>query len=153
MRIFIFLSINLMFTFVELFWGLYTNSLGLISDAGHMFFDCVALWIGLYASYMSKFKPNATFTYGYGRFEVLSGYLNGVFLVFIGFFILVESIEVSFLTFSLDTGRTCVHVSTARSHVLPYMRERKKIRQGGGPTSLFGMLFGIEAVRAPRGSQ
>jgi hypothetical protein len=36
MRIFIFLTINFLFMFVELAYGFYSNSLGLISDAGHM---------------------------------------------------------------------------------------------------------------------
>ena len=35
-----FLCINLTFAFVELFYGVVTNSLGLISDSFHMFFDC-----------------------------------------------------------------------------------------------------------------
>ena len=35
-----FLCINLTFAFVELFYGVITNSLGLISDSFHMFFDC-----------------------------------------------------------------------------------------------------------------
>jgi cation diffusion facilitator family transporter len=98
MRIFVFLMINFAFMFVELGYGFLTNSLGLISDAGHMLFDCAALAIGLYASYISKIKPNRQFTYGYGRYEVVSGFVNGVFLVFIGFFILVESIERVFET-------------------------------------------------------
>ena len=44
--IFIFLCINLTFAFVELFYGFYSNSLGLISDSFHMFFDCTALLAG-----------------------------------------------------------------------------------------------------------
>jgi hypothetical protein len=36
MRIFAFLTINFLFMFVELIYGWYSNSLGLISDAGHM---------------------------------------------------------------------------------------------------------------------
>ena len=65
-RIFIFLCINFTFMFVELVVGFLTNSLGLISDAGHMLFDCSALFIGLYASYVSKMKPNQIYTFGYG---------------------------------------------------------------------------------------
>lgn len=42
-----FLTINLTFAFVELFYGIITNSLGLISDACHMFFDCTGLLFGL----------------------------------------------------------------------------------------------------------
>jgi zinc transporter 5/7 len=79
--------------FVELFVGLWTNSLGLISDAGHMLFDSGGLFIGLYASYISKWRADPTYTYGYGRYEVLSGFVNAVFLVFIGFFILLEAAQ------------------------------------------------------------
>lgn len=92
-RIFSFLCINFCFMFVELLYGYFSNSLGLISDAGHMLFDCSALAIGLYASYISKNKSNSSMTYGYSRYETLSGYVNGVFLLFIGYFILVESVE------------------------------------------------------------
>lgn len=45
--IFLFLCLNASFAFVELFYGIYSNSLGLISDAFHMFFDCTALLAGL----------------------------------------------------------------------------------------------------------
>lgn len=55
--------------------------------------DCTALAIGLYASFVSKLKPNQLYTYGYGRYEIISGYTNAVFLLFIGYFIFVESVE------------------------------------------------------------
>jgi hypothetical protein len=42
--------------FVEFSYGIWTNSLGLISDAFHMLFDCTALLVGLYAAVMSKWK-------------------------------------------------------------------------------------------------
>jgi len=45
-----FLILNLSFAFVELFYGVLTNSLGLISDSFHMFFDCTGLLAGLVAS-------------------------------------------------------------------------------------------------------
>lgn len=52
-KILIFLTINMAFFFVELIYGYMSNSLGLISDAFHMLFDCMALFIGLSASYIS----------------------------------------------------------------------------------------------------
>jgi zinc transporter 5/7 len=64
-KIFLFLMVNLSFMFVELVYGFWTNSLGLISDAFHMLFDCTALGIGLYASVIAKWEPNQVFTYGY----------------------------------------------------------------------------------------
>ena len=42
-----FLLLNLSFAFVELIYGVITNSLGLISDSFHMFFDCTGLLAGL----------------------------------------------------------------------------------------------------------
>ena len=42
-----FLMLNLSFAFIELFYGVWTNSLGLISDSFHMFFDCTGLLAGL----------------------------------------------------------------------------------------------------------
>jgi hypothetical protein len=63
-RIFLFLCINFSFMFVEAAYGLWTNSLGLISDAGHMLFDCAALGIGLYASYISTIQEDSVYTYG-----------------------------------------------------------------------------------------
>jgi len=92
-KIFLFLCANLMFMFVEMFYGLWTNSLGLISDACHMLFDCTALAIGLYAAVISKWPPTKTFSFGYGRVQVLSGFVNAIFLMFIALFICLESVE------------------------------------------------------------
>ena len=69
------------------------NSLGLVSDAGHMLFDSSALVIGLVASYMAEWPANDRYSLGYKRVEVLSGFVNGVFLVFVGLSVAVESVE------------------------------------------------------------
>ena len=97
-RLFLFLSLNFLFMFVEAAYGAATNSLGLISDAGHMLFDSVALAIGLYAAAVASARPDAAFNYSYSRVETLSGFANGVFLVFIGFFVLVEGVQRLFET-------------------------------------------------------
>ena len=82
-----------MFTVVELVYGILTNSLGLLSDSFHMLFDCSALVIGLYASVISKWRQSRVFPYGYARFEVISGYINGLFLCVIAFYIFTEAIS------------------------------------------------------------
>ncbi|KAK7368466.1 hypothetical protein VNO80_10492 [Phaseolus coccineus] len=92
-KIAVFLLINAGYMVVEFSVGFMSNSLGLISDACHMLFDCAALAIGLYASYISRFPANNHYNYGRGRFEVLSGYTNAVFLVLVGALIVVESFE------------------------------------------------------------
>ena len=93
-RIFYFLCLTFAFMFVEVVMGLYTGSLGLISDAGHMFFDSTALFIGLFASYASTaWRPDAAYSYGYGRFETIAGFVNAIFLMFVSVFVLTESLE------------------------------------------------------------
>ena len=92
-KIALFLLINTGYMVVEFVSGFMSNSLGLISDACHMLFDCAALAIGLYASYISRLPANSQFNYGRGRFEVLSGYVNAVFLVLVGALIVLESFE------------------------------------------------------------
>ncbi|CAO2175367.1 unnamed protein product [Urochloa humidicola] len=88
-----FLLINTAYMFVEFGSGFMSDSLGLISDACHMLFDCAALAIGLYASYIARLPANGMYNFGRGRFEVLSGYVNAVFLVLVGALIVLESFE------------------------------------------------------------
>uniref|UniRef100_A0A6B2EK69 Putative zn2+ transporter msc2 cation diffusion facilitator superfamily n=1 Tax=Phlebotomus kandelakii TaxID=1109342 RepID=A0A6B2EK69_9DIPT len=92
-NLFLFLLLNLSFAFVEFTYGIWTNSLGLISDSFHMFFDCTGLLAGLAASVITKWKANDRYTYGYVRAEVLAGFVNSLFLLFIAFFIMSEAIE------------------------------------------------------------
>ncbi|CAL1392005.1 unnamed protein product [Linum trigynum] len=92
-KIALFLLINAAYMVVEFVAGFMSNSLGLISDACHMLFDCAALAIGLYASYIARLPANEQYNYGRGRFEVLSGYVNAVFLVLVGALIVLESFE------------------------------------------------------------
>lgn len=88
-----FLILNLSFAFIELIYGVWTNSLGLISDSFHMFFDCTGLMAGLVATVITKWKANDKFSYGYVRAETLAGFINGLFLLFISFFIFSEAVE------------------------------------------------------------
>lgn len=95
-NLFLFLILNLSFAFVELFYGMWTNSLGLISDSFHMFFDCTALLAGLVASIVARWQANERFSYGYVRAEVIAGFVNAMFLLFVAFFIFAEAMERSF---------------------------------------------------------
>jgi len=69
------------------------NSLGLISDAFHTIFDVFAMLTSLIAMILSRRTPTKDFTYGYDRLEILSGFTNGAFLLFVSVFIFVESFE------------------------------------------------------------
>ena len=73
--------LNMCYMLVQMLYGVWTNSLGLISDgkylftrslldfkygvsAIHMAFDCMAIAVGLFASIMATWEPNEQFTYG-----------------------------------------------------------------------------------------
>ena len=92
-RIFYFMFLNLCFMLVQSLYGVLTGSLGLLSDSIHMFFDCVALFVGLCAAVMRKWPPSMKYPYGYGKIDTLSGFGNGVFLMLISIEIIWESVE------------------------------------------------------------
>lgn len=77
---------------VEAIGGLLTNSLALLSDAGHMLSDSIALAIALFAFKLSEKAASPRKTYGYKRFEILAAVLNGVTLVGIALYIFYEAI-------------------------------------------------------------
>ncbi|GAA5874662.1 hypothetical protein JCM3774_004776 [Rhodotorula dairenensis] len=104
-RIYFFLCLNLAFMFVQMAYGVWTNSLGLISDSIHMFFDCLALGMGLFASVMATWPSNDVYTYGYSRVETLSGFANGVFLCLISVFIVFEAIQRLINPPEMNTGQ------------------------------------------------
>ncbi|OWR32718.1 cation transporter [Saccharibacillus sp. O23] len=76
---------------VEVAGGLITNSLALLSDAGHMLSDAVALGLSLLAMIWGERRANSTKTYGYKRFEVLAAFLNGIALLGISLYIFYEA--------------------------------------------------------------
>jgi len=78
---------------VEAVGGFLTNSLALISDAGHMLSDSVALGIALVAFILGEKAANHSKTYGYKRFEILAAVLNGITLMAIAIYIFYEAIE------------------------------------------------------------
>ena len=56
---------------IEAIGGFITNSLALLSDAGHMLSDSISLGIALLAFTLAGKAANQRKTYGYKRFEIL----------------------------------------------------------------------------------
>ncbi len=81
------------FAFVEFIGGVLTNSLALLSDAGHMLTDAVSLSIALLAQYLVLKVKNKRMTYGLYRLEVLAALVNGVFLLGLVGYIIYEAIH------------------------------------------------------------
>lgn len=81
------------YMFIEAVGGFVTNSLALISDAGHMLSDSIALGVALLAFTFGGKAADATKTFGYRRFEILAAVLNGVTLIGIALYIFYEAIQ------------------------------------------------------------
>jgi cobalt-zinc-cadmium efflux system protein len=87
------LGITLSFGFVELIGGLISGSLALVSDAGHMFTDVVALSLSVWASYIVLRQPNERQTFGFVRVEILIALVNGIVLAATSFIIMFEAVQ------------------------------------------------------------
>lgn len=80
-RTLVFAALTFLYMFVELATGAATGSLGLVSDAIHMFCDSLALVLSLAATIMSHWPADKRHPLGFRRYQVLSGFANGVLLL------------------------------------------------------------------------
>ena len=87
------LSLTTTFLIVEVAAGLWTGSLALLADAGHMLTDAGGLALALFALWFSGKPPTRSKTYGYYRVEILAALVNAVVLLGISLFILYEAYE------------------------------------------------------------
>ncbi|MFE7064554.1 cation diffusion facilitator family transporter [Sutcliffiella sp. NPDC057660] len=76
---------------VEVIGGILTNSLALLSDAGHMLSDAVALGLSYLALTFGEKQATLSKTFGYKRFEILAAFINGVTLIGISVYIFWEA--------------------------------------------------------------
>jgi cobalt-zinc-cadmium efflux system protein len=75
----------------EIVGGLLANSLALLSDAGHMLTDILALGMSLAAMRFAQRPPTSSKTFGLYRLEILAAFFNGMLLLFISFYIFYEA--------------------------------------------------------------
>src|SRR4051812_31040986 len=81
------------FMLAEVVAGIVGSSLALLSDAGHMLTDAVALGLALAALRLAERPPAGSFTYGMRRAEILSAQVNGITLLLLGALIVYEGIR------------------------------------------------------------
>jgi cobalt-zinc-cadmium efflux system protein len=75
------LLLTLGFAVVEAISGLWSGSLALLGDAGHMVTDSASLGLAAFAVWLAKRPPSRRHTYGLGRVETLAALLNVVFMI------------------------------------------------------------------------
>ena len=80
-KILIAFILNTVFSFFELFGGIYTGSSAIISDALHDAGDALSIGISFILEKKSKKQPDEKYTYGYTRFSVAGGIISCVILL------------------------------------------------------------------------
>ena len=87
------LALVVAYTAAEVIGGIWSGSLALLADAGHMVSDAAALALTLFAIRFARRAPTPERTYGFHRAEILAALVNGVTLVIIALFIFMEAYE------------------------------------------------------------
>lgn len=84
-------GVTVLILFAELIGGIVSNSLALLSDAGHVLTDAFALGLSIIAARISRRPSDHRATYGYQRVGLLAAVVNGISLLAIAGFIFFES--------------------------------------------------------------
>src|SRR3989338_8183633 len=87
----IFISLSLFVLLMEVAGGIFTNSLALLSDAGHVLIDLLALLLAYFSIQFSRKIATKKFTFGYYRAEILAAVINGIALIFVTLYIFYQS--------------------------------------------------------------
>lgn len=86
------LTLTGIFMLVEVVGGIISGSLALLADAGHMLTDTMALGLAAFAFRVSSRPADTKRSYGYQRFQIIAAFVNGLSLLFIVGWILIEAV-------------------------------------------------------------
>ena len=87
------LGLVLIIMVAEIIGGVFSNSLALLSDAGHMLTDALALGLSLFAMNLARRPATSTKTFGYHRAEIMAALANGTVLILVSIFIFYEAYQ------------------------------------------------------------
>ena len=74
--------LNLAFSLVEFFGGIFTGSVAILSDAVHDLGDAASIGVSYFLERKSKKRPDAVYTYGYARYSVVGSLITTLILLF-----------------------------------------------------------------------
>ncbi|KAH3903114.1 cation diffusion facilitator family transporter SCDLUD_000726 [Saccharomycodes ludwigii] len=113
-RIVSLLLLDIVFFLLEITIGYAVHSLALIADSFHMLNDIFSLIIALWAVNVSKNKnPDAKYTYGWKRAEILGALVNAIFLLALCVSIFIEAIQRFFEPQEIKNPKLVLVVGTA----------------------------------------
>jgi cobalt-zinc-cadmium efflux system protein len=75
------ISLNVLYVFAQVVFGLQAHSLALLADAGHNLGDVLGLLLAWYASVLARRLPTARHTYGLRRTSILASLGNAILLL------------------------------------------------------------------------
>ena len=87
------LSVTLGYAVVEFVSGRIFGSLALMSDAGHMLSDSLALGLAAFAAWVASRPAGERHSYGFARAEVVAAFVNGLAMLLIVVLIVVEAVS------------------------------------------------------------
>ncbi len=87
------LAVTMIVLAVQVVGGLLTGSLSLLADAGHLLTDVVGVGLALGAVTYANRPAPAHRTYGNYRVEILAALVNGVLLLVVATFVVVEAVQ------------------------------------------------------------
>jgi len=73
--------LNITFVVIEVIYGIYSNSVALLADAGHNFSDVIALVLALIASLLIKKRSSDKYSYGFKKGSILIAAFNSLLLL------------------------------------------------------------------------
>jgi cobalt-zinc-cadmium efflux system protein len=86
------LALTVAYACIEVAGGLWAGSLALLSDAGHMFSDALALALGAIAAQLARRPAGHRHSYGWARAEVIGAFLNGMLMLALIVALVVEAL-------------------------------------------------------------
>lgn len=103
-KLLLLVTFNLTLMAVEVAGGLLSRSLALLSDAGHMLTDALAILLSYLALRWSRKPATGQRTYGYHRIEILVALFNGLTLLGVSGYIFYEALNRFFHPEPIKTG-------------------------------------------------
>jgi cobalt-zinc-cadmium efflux system protein len=148
------LALSALYFVAELLGGLFTGSLALLADAGHMLADVGALALALFAFWLADRPASAARTFGWRRFEILAALANGLVLALVALGVAFEAVErlsaprpvLGLPAFAIASGGLVVNLLGMR--LLRHGRERSLNLRGAWLHLLGDALGSVAAMTA-----
>ena len=144
------LLLTLGFSGVEAAAAYFAGSLALLSDAGHMITDAAALGLALLAQIVARRPPTPRHSFGFGRAEALAAFVNGIAMLFLVGWIVIEAVSRFFAPHQIDgmTVSIVAAIGLLMNIVVAWVlsRDKKSVNTRAALVHVMGDLLGSVAA-------